>query len=540
MIRSVLKAALCAGVALAGAAASAETYDILIKGGNVIDGTGKPGFAADVGIRAGRIAFVGTAADATAPVTIDARGLAVAPGFIDAHNHMPEEAPTAKAPFLDEQFLTQGVTTVVAGPDGRFSPNQLRPVLDAMKTKGSGTNYACYIGGNGIREDVIGGANRAPTAAELDRMKALVREGMEMGCVGLSTGLMYEPAMFSKTDEIVAMAKEVTPYDGTYDSHTRNPVKDMVGSEKEAIDIGLAARIPPKLGHLKAVGLGNKGRIGDVVSLVEAARAQGVDAVADQYPYDGAATAPLAYAIIFPGSPPGAPLSLAQVQAKLREAIADPAKKAAVRAATNNGVDGGFSWVKAVGYGSMRIVDSPDDPALVDKNLQLLADSRKQDPFDLLAELVLNSKSDVLMTLGSIDEADVQKLMVQPWVMIASDGTPMSYSPHPRSTGSFTRVLGHYSRDLKLFPLEEAVRKMTSLPADHLRLYDRGRIAEGKVADIAIFDPKTVRDRSTYVQPNLLSEGMVHVLVNGQPVIRDGKVTGTAPGTFVARQKKGG
>jgi N-acyl-D-aspartate/D-glutamate deacylase len=240
--------------------------------------------------------------------------------------------------------------------------------------------------------------------------------------------------------------------------------------------------------------------------------------------------------LIFPGVTQTEEPALADVQARLREALADPAKKAALKSATNEGVNGGFSWVKAVGYGSMRIVSSPDDPALMDQNLQLLAEKRKQDPFDLLTKLVLDSKSSIMMTLGSVDEGDVRKLLVQPWVMVASDGTPMSYSPHPRSTGTFTRVLGHYSRDLKVLKLEEAVRKMTSLPADHLRLFDRGRIAEGKAADITIFDPATVRDRSTYTQPQLLSEGVVHVLVNGKAVIRDGKVTGEAPGTFVPRQ----
>ena len=515
--------------------ASAETFDLLIRNGTVIDGTGKPGFRADVGVRGGRIVLVGPSAGAKADKVIDASGLVVAPGFIDAHNHMPEEAPTAKAPFLDEQFLTQGVTTVLAGPDGRFSPTQLRNVLDALERKGSGTNYACYIGMNGIRQEVIGRAQRAPTAEELERMKAMVREGMEMGCVGLSTGLMYEPAMFSRTDEVVALAREVRPFDGTYDSHTRDPVIDMLASEKEAIDVGVAAGIPPKLGHLKAVGLTNKGRIGEVIALVEETRRAGIEAVADQYPYDGAATTNLKDVLIFPGTPPRTRLSLEQVQAKLRAALADPAAKTALRDATNKGEAGGFSWVKAVGYGSMRIVDAPGRTDLVGQNVQLLAERDKQDPFDLVARLVLDSKSDMMITLGSVDEADVQKLLLQPWVMVASDGTPMSYSPHPRSTGTFTRVLGRYSRDLKLLPLEEAVRKMTSLPADHLRLYDRGRLMPGQVADITVFDPLTVSDRSNYVQPELLSTGIVDVFVNGVADILGVKVTGAAPGQIARR-----
>lgn len=526
-----------AALAWAPSAAHGAEFDLMILNGTVIDGTGKPRFRANVGVIGDRIAYVGKG-KRRAKQVVDASGLIVAPGFIDAHNHAPDQAREAPTPFLNEPFLKQGVTTVVAGPDGYYSPKELRAIFATLTAKGFGTNYACYVGHNGIRSEVMGRERRKPTPDELERMKALVREGMRMGCAGLSTGLMYEPGMFSDTDEVIELAKEVRPFDGTYDSHTRNPVAEMIASEKEAIDIGKAAGIPTKLGHLKAVGLTNKGRIGEVIAMVEAARRDGVDAVADQYPYDGAGTIGLKSLILFPdGRSEGEP-SLEDVKARLRKTMADPAAKAALKSATEKGINGGFAWVKAVGYGSMRIVHAPGRAELVNQNIQLLARQRGIEPFDLIVGLLLQDGAEPLLTLGSIEEADVRELLVRPWVMIASDGDYTSDSSHPRSTGTFTRVLGHYSRDQKLLPLEEAVRKMTSLPADHLRLHDRGRILKGKIADITLFDAAKVGDRSTYAQPTLLSEGVAHVFVNGKAVLRNGVPTGLAPGRFVPRQSR--
>lgn len=531
--------------------ASAADYDLLVRHGTIIDGTGQAGFVADIGVRDGKIAFIGAAGAATAGRTIDASGLVVAPGFIDTHNHSVDQLLAedfeSRGPVTNEAYLLQGVTTVVGGPDGALSIDNTKRLLRRFAEPWLGTNYAFYAGHNGIRAAVMGSAQRAPTRRELEKMKSQVREAMELGAVGLSSGLMYDPGMFSKPDELIALAREVKPYQGIYDSHVRNPATDLLGSDAEAIEVGRAAGIPVKIAHEKAASRRNFGLMKQIIRMIEAARAEGVEVVTDQYPYDGAATSTLEGIMVLPdhkelssrrhvSTEEGARALLAGVQEGLR----DPARRPRIADASIHGIDGGFSWIKAVGYGAMRIVDSTDYPELVGKNLEVLAQERHQDGFDLIAELILGGKHSTIITLGAVDEPEVRELMVQPWNMICSDGGYVAdgYSTfnHPRSTGTFTRVLGHYSRDLKLLALPDAVRKMTSLPADFLHLNDRGRLAVGKAADMAMFDPAKVRDVSTWVRPNLYSEFVLHVVVNGTPVVLNGVVTGATPGQVVRRQ----
>ncbi len=385
---------------------------------------------------------------------------------------------------------------------------------------------------NAIRREVVGAAHRLATPEEIEKMKSLVREGMEMGCVGFSTGLMYEPGMWSNTDEVVELAKVVKPFNGTYDSHVRDPVQRFVESDQEAIEVGRRAGIPAKIAHEKTVGLQNAGKNRVIIKMINDARKSGVEVVTDQYPYDGAATSTLTGIVV---APPEMRAGL-----DLKAALRDPEKRKQIKQTSENGVNGGFAWLKATGYGAMRITSSKDNPQLIGKYLSELAKERKVDPFDLVSDLILNSGNPVGVTLGAIKEEDVRELMIQPWNMIASDG---GYSDgqfidqrHPRSTGTFARVLGHYVREVKLLSLEEAVRKMTSLPADHLAIPDRGRIEKGMVADIVVFDPKTIRDRSTWDDPQLLAEGVHHVLVNGEFVLQDGKMTGKAPGKFLPKK----
>lgn len=515
----------------------ADSLDVVITGARIVDGSGKPGYRGDVGIRLGWITDVtppGGLARRAARQRLSAAGLVLAPGFIDVHSHTVDDLGPAEHRF-NEGVVRQGVTTVVGGPDGGYGPAEMKQVIEVMRTRGAGTNVALYVGHNGVRAAVMGDAHRAPTAEEMTRMKALVHEGMELGAAGLSTGLMYEPGMFSETDEVVELAREVAPYRGIYDSHVRDPVKRFLWSDQECLAIGERAGIAPKIGHEKAVGLENAGKIKDVIAMVNAARMRGVDAVSDQYPYDGAATSNLTDIIVLPKDLKG------QAGFDLKAALRDPALRARIKVSSENGVDGGFAWLKATGYSSMRITTSPENPALVGKYLSELADGRKIDRFDLVAELILASAKPIGITLGAIKEEDVRALLVQPWNMVASDGGYADQKTdamgHPRSTGTFPRVLGHYVRDVRLLTLEEAVRKMTSLPADWMGLRDRGRVAEGQAADLVVFDPRTIADRSTWEKPSAMAAGVRDLLVNGEFVLRNGELTGRSPGRYLRARR---
>ncbi len=515
--------------------------DLLLMGATLIDGTGAPQRFSDIGISEGRIVLVGDGTDRDAARTFDVSGLVVAPGFIDVHNHTEVAIAQDEKFKLDEQFVRQGVTTIVGGPDGSLSPDHLKLIQGALEARGTGVNVACYIGHNAIRGQVMGDSREPPTPEQMAEMKSLVREGMELGAVGFSTGLMYEPGMWSTTEEVAELAAEVAPFGGVYDSHVRSPVHEFVESHAEAIEIGRRARVPVKLGHLKSVGLENEGKMAEVIARVEAAREEGRVVVSDQYPYDGAATSTLAPGEDVTGgillAPPDLLGNGELADFDFRSALKDPALRERIREVSENGIEGGFAWLKATGYSAMRITHSEDYPELVGRYLSEIAQSRGVEPFDAVAELVIAAEHPVHLTLGAIKEWEVRELMVQRWNMIASDGShvvPGARGGHPRGTGTFPRLLGHYARDEELLTLEEAVRKVTSLPAEFLGLDDRGRIAEGLVADLVVFDPDEVIDRSTWTEPNLYAEGVIHVIVNGQLVLESGELTGAAPGRFVA------
>ena len=516
--------------------------DLLILGGILVDGSGQESSHTNIGVQGDRITWIGEDG-AQATDTLDATGLVVAPGFIDVHSHT---VPALLEPQrrMNEGVLRQGVTTVVGGPDGGFGPEMIRTVIEALGNNGSGTNVATYIGHNAIRENVMGeDQQRAPNPSEFGIMRTQVREGMELGAVGFSTGLMYEPGMFSETSEVVELAREVAPFGGIYDSHVRNPVHAFVESDQEVVSISEGAEISGKIGHLKAVGLHNEGRINDVIDLVEGARSRGVEIVSDQYPYDGAATSSLIGIIVIPSSMTdleglrsSGPVD-SEAAARFRSMLVDPSRRTQLKEASENGIDGGFAWLKATGYSSMRIVSSTDYPELVGVYLSELPEEG-QDPFDAVMDLIAGASASVNITLGAITEEDVRTLMIQPWNMIASDGAYADGSEagrgHPRGAGTFARFLGHYVREEGVLPLEEAIRKITSLPADFLGLTDRGRIEEGYAADLSIFNAETIIDRSDWDYPQRFAEGIVHVLVNGSPVLRDGSLTGQTPGVFLS------
>jgi len=529
-----------------------EDLELLIVGGTIVDGTGAEGFAGDVGVIGDRIAWVGEAGEAGARDSINATGLVGAPGFIDVHSHTTPQIAN-EAFKLNEGVIRQGVTTVIGGPDGHISAEAIRFLVAAHDSLGIGTNVGYYVGHNGIRNEVMGDdQQRAPTAEELVAMRSKVREGMEMGAFGLSTGLMYEPGMFGDTDEVISLAEEVAPFGGVYDSHVRNPVHAFLESDQEVITIAEAAGIGGKIAHIKGVGLHNEGVIAEIIGLVEAARERGSEIVSDQYPYDGAATSPIEGILVVPPDMTGVstlrglltggveetPAALGAARVELGAAVSDPAKWAALKEASENGVNGGFAWLKATGYTSMRIVSAPERPDLVGRYLSEIAEAGGEDPFRVVTDLLVTG-TPINLTLGAVKEPDVRMIMVQPWNMIASDGAwaDGSDSPegHPRSAGTFARLLGHYVREEGVLPLEEAVRKITSLPATFLGLKDRGHIRVGAVADLSVFNPRTIIDRSDWDYPNRFAEGVEYVLVNGVKVLSDGEMTGEAPGRTVRR-----
>lgn len=532
------------GIIMSGCVGSSGHYDVLVKNGTIIDGTGKPRFVSNIGIIGEYIEFIGQGEKGvTWDLEIDAEGLVVAPGFIDVHNHaldvLVETDP--KEPHVLPQYLTQGVTTVVTGADGYWSPNQIRMIKQRLSELGSGVNYGCYVGHNGVRQEVLGDdQNRAPTEQELGRMRSLTAEGMKEGCFGLSTGLMYQPGVFSKTDEVIALAEVISIYGGIYDSHVRDPANRLLESDQEAIAIGKSANIPVRIAHLKAVGMNNAGRMDDVIALIKKARSDGQDVVSDQYPYDGTGLTRLAELILFPG--------IEQLYQKgdeklivetIKQTISDPARRDELKQYAEHGVNGGFSWLGALGYGSYRIKYSENYPELEGKIIQALADERVVDPFDLIVELLIGADQPIHI-IGAIEEEDVQKLLVQPWNMIASDGfyvykEGVDINMHPRGTGTFPRLLGRYVRELGIISLEEAVRKITSFPADHLGMKRRGRLVQGAIADIVIFDPNTISDRSTWKRPTLFSKGVHYVLVNGSLALNKEVVTGVTKGKFVSK-----
>jgi N-acyl-D-aspartate/D-glutamate deacylase len=366
----------------------------------------------------------------------------------------------------------------------------------------------------------------------MEQMKALVQEGMEMGAVGLSTGLMYPPGMFATTEEVATLARAVEPYGGIYDTHVRDPVRKWLASHQEAIDIGEKAGVPVKFAHLKAVGKHNTSKVDSLIRMVEAARDRGVQVVSDQYPYDAAGQTRLKDLILVKDE------KLLADRDTLATLLSSPERRRRIKRQSEQGIDGGFSWIEAVGYQSLRITRSPDYPELVGKYLSEIAEERGTDPFNLVADLYVKAEAPVDVK-GGIEEETVRRILRQPWNMVASDGryADSTTNAHPRSTGTFPRVLGHYVRDLGVLSLEEAIHKMTSFPADFLGLSDRGRLQKGAVADLVVFDSETVDARSTYKRPNAYATGVSHVFVNGVPALLDGELTGQAPGRFVKQSR---
>jgi len=543
---------------------SAAPYDLVIVNGHVIDGTGSPWYAADVAIRDGRIAAIGRLAGAAAKQTIDAQGKIVAPGFIDMLGQ--SELTVLVEPTLPSKIF-QGITTEITGEGGSAAPlndaivkadkvdydhlkitpdwRSWREYFARVEKQGIGINMAHYVGATQVRRMVLGDADKQPTPVELDRMKALVREAMEQGAVGLSTSLQYSPAPYAKTEELIALAAEASRYGGIYASHMRSEAGAVLEALDEAIRIGREARIPVEIWHVKAAGKRNWGRMKDIVAKIEQARRDGVDITADTYAYPAWFNSFSAF--IPPWAHDGG-------DEKLLERLKDPQARARIRADMLASDDKGWDneWQEIPGPEAVLIgaVQNPELASIQGKTLADVAQLWKMDPIDTVCEILIKDHAFTYVAVFGMSEPDVALAVQQPWVSFNNDsqgtaptGLLGQEHPHPRAYGTFPRVIRKYVREDKLLSLEEAIRKMSALPAQKMRLADRGVVKAGMWADLVVFDAATVTDKATFAQPNQLSVGMDYVLVNGIPVIAAGQATGARPGKVLrgpgARRNEG-
>jgi len=528
-------------------------YDLVIHNGHIIDGTGSPWYSGDVAIRGGRIAALGKLDGASTKRSIDARGMVVAPGFIDMLGQ--SELTILVEPRLPSKIF-QGITTEITGEGSTIGPTTdalvkadgltykhygvqpswrtLREYFARLRKQGMGINLATYVGATQVRRVVIGDDNRAPTAAELERMKTLVRDAMHDGAVGVSTSLQYAPAMYAKTDELIALAAEAGKLGGIYASHIRDEGDGVLPALDEAIQIGREGHLPVEIWHLKAAGKANWGRMPEIVARIEQARKSGVDIGADTYAYT--ASFNTFSAIIPPWAHDGGDRSLI-------ERLQDPAARARIRKEMESTTgDWNNEWQQVTGPGSI-IVGAVQNPKLLPIQGKTIAEIAKlwgKDPIDTVFDLLIEDSAFTSVAMFTMAEPDVALALKQPWVSICNDSQGTGPDrllgkehPHPRAYGTFPHVLRKYVREDKTLTLEDAIRKFSALSAQKMRLADRGVLKQGMWADIVVFDPETIRDTATFDNPNQLSEGMRFVLVNGVPVIEEGKMTNVLPGKVV-------
>ena len=532
-------------------------YDILIRGARIIDGTGNPWYAGDVAIRADRIVAIGKLPNATARRVIDATGMVVAPGFIDM---LGQSEISLLIDNRSVSKLAQGITTEITGEGASIAPQNAltiaaaQPGLDPyhlkidwatlddywmrLDKKGTPINIGTYVGAAQVREAVLGSVNRAPTPEELEKMKALVAQAMQQGALGISTALIYPPGHYAKTEELIELAKVAAHYGGIYATHMRSEGLNEVAAIREALRIGQEAQLPVEIFHLKVSGKSRAGKMIEIVRMIQEARDQGQDVTADMYPYVAGAT----------GLASSVPPWVAEGgMSKLLERLRDPAVRQRIK--TEMSATGERSWENLYldsGGAQGVMVASVINPALkqyTGKTVAEVAAQQKKEPLDALFDLVLadNGLSSALYFMAS--EEDLQTGLRQPWTSIGLDANELSldgplFEPHthPRAFGSMPRFLGHYVRELQLMSLEQAIRKITSLPAQRERLVGRGLIKEGFFADITVFDPGSIIDKATYTEPAQLAEGVQYVLVNGQLAFAGGKVTGAMAGRALKGQ----
>jgi len=531
----------------------AAPFDLLIENGHIIDGTGSPWYAADLGIRGGRIAAIGRLGAHAATRRIDARGRVVAPGFIDMLGQ--SELTILVNPHLPSKIF-QGITTEITGEGGSAAPlndaiiaadhvgydhfglkpdwRTLPQYFARLEKQGLGINVATFVGATQVRRLVLGDGDRQPTAAELDRMKAEVRAAMEGGAIGVSTSLQYAPAPYAKTEELIALAAEASKYGGVYATHLRSEGARVLEAIDEAVRIGREANIPVEIWHLKAAGKPQWGWMPQIVAKIEAARASGIEVGANTYAYPAWFNSTSAF--IPPWAHDGG-------DKKMIERLKDPATRARIRKdMLTPTADWDNEWQEIPGPDAVLIAVVANERLLPlqGKTLAQIAKERGTDPIDTLMDILIEDDAFTYNAVFGMSEPDVALALRQPWTSVnndsqgtAPDGILGKEHPHPRAYGTFPRILRKYVRDEHLLTLEDAIRKFTALPAQRMRLADRGVLKQGMWADVVVFDPAAIRDLATFENPNQLAVGMHYVLVNGVPVIADGKMTNALPGSVL-------
>jgi N-acyl-D-aspartate/D-glutamate deacylase len=503
----------------------AEPEIVVLRNATLIDGTGRPAVVGDLAMKGERIIAVGSFR-ADGPVrAIDAKGLVVAPGFIDLHTHndFPLQAEKTRA---NTSYATQGVTTSVTGNCGS-GPHDVGEFYRKLEAQGVGCHVAHLVPHNDVRAKVMGNVDRAPTADELQKMTELVDRGMRDGAWGLSTGLIYNPGTYSKTDEIIALARPAARHGGIYASHIRDEGAGLLDAIGEAIRVGKEAGLPAHVSHIKCAGKGNWGKSAEAVAMIERARAAGGRVTADQYPYTASSTS--LRAMVVPArfregttQEFRARLDDPDLGPKLREAIAQAV----------GGRDGGRS-LRVAGYKAKKDWQG--------KDLAAIAAAEGKDVVDVVVEI--EKAGGAQMVSFGMSEDDVRLFMKQPWVATASDGSskvPDDKVPHPRSYGTFPRKLGLYAIKDKVLPLEQAVRSCSGLPADILGLPERGYLKPGHFADVVVFDPKAIIDKATYDHPHEFAEGVRWLFINGVPTVENGEPNGKLPGRALRHKAPAG